>query len=45
MVAFNVMGKLPLAVGVPEMTAPLRARGVGRVLVLKVEAVGLDVIV
>jgi hypothetical protein len=45
LVAVNVMGKLPVTVGMPEMTAPVRVRPVGRALVVKLEAVGLDVIV
>ena len=35
----------PDAVGVPEMTAPLRVRPAGRPVALKLAAVGLDVIV
>ena len=45
LVAVNVMGKLPVTVGVPEMTAPLRLRPVGRVLVMKVVPAWLEVIV
>ena len=44
-VAVNVMGKLPVTDGVPEMTAPVRARGAGRGLVLKVVPASLEVMV
>jgi hypothetical protein len=45
LVAVNVMGKLPMTVGVPEITAPVTVRPVGRGLVLKVVLAWLEVIV
>jgi hypothetical protein len=45
LVAVNVIGKLPVTVGVPEMTAPVRFRPVGRELVLKVVPAWLEVMV
>ena len=45
LVAVNVMGKVPVTVGVPEMTAPVRVRLLGRGLVLKVVPAWLEVMV
>ena len=45
LVAVNVMGKLPVTVGVPEMTEPVKLRPVGSVLVLKVVPASLEVMV
>jgi hypothetical protein len=45
LVAVNVMGKLPVAIGVPEITAPVRLRPVGRGLALKVVPASFEVMV
>jgi hypothetical protein len=45
LVADRAMLNDPLAVGVPEMTAPLKLRPAGRPVAPKLAAVGLDMIV
>jgi hypothetical protein len=45
LVAVNVMGKVPVTVGVPEITAPVRLRAAGRGLVLKVVPAWLEMMV
>jgi hypothetical protein len=45
LVADSMMGKVPLAVGEPEMTAPVRLRPAGRGLAVKLTAAGLEVMV
>jgi hypothetical protein len=45
LVAVRVMGKLPVTVGVPEMTAPVRLRPVGSGVLLKVVPASFEVMV